>query len=217
MTYDGMPKQTRKWLALTLITGCIACCALPIIAAVGLSGVIAAMGTALAGSDLWLCAAVLVTLGIGALIYILRRRAKAKRSNASSCDTSCNVDQSCCAESLIKKHDGHCSLSKNQLNQRTKDFQTLFTKFVRAERQADTVKWYFQKSIEIERESHRLAALETACCSSLQFNVAIDTQYIVWTIKATESGDSLLEFFYQLPTRIQTEDGIRELQRLFQA
>jgi len=214
MMHDTTPKQTRKWLALTLITGCIACCAVPIITALGLSGAIAAMGAELAGSDLWLCVALLVMLGTGSLIYILRRRSKTKRNDTSLCATTCNVDQSCCNstnKSLIGNQSDRCSLSIDQLNQRAKDFQILFTKFVRAERQVDTVKWYFQKGMEVENESHRLAALENTCCSSLHFNVTIDTQSVVWTIKDVQSRGELLELFYQLPTRIQTEDGIREL------
>lgn len=219
MIYATESKPNRKWLVFTLIAGCAACCALPIFSVLGFSGVVASVAAAFAGSEVWFCVGITLTLGIATLIYLIRRRTKTLNSSRS-CSTTCDLDQSCCnsASNLpIEKSVDQCSLSTEQLGERTKDFRKLFASFVRVERHNDTVNWYFNKGVDVEHESRRLAELEAACCSSLRFDIGIDDQYIIWAITGNELTHGLIDLFYQLPTRIQTDDGIREFERLISA
>jgi len=195
------PSRTRSVIALaTLVIGCIACCADPLLGAPGLA---AASTAALAwtGGN-WPMLAVIGGVALGAA-YLWMRRSRVHATPASSCNSMCAVDRSCCGPAA--GGDGGatvCLLSADELNDRVQAFQALFAiASVRSERSADGVTWRLQNVPGVETESRRLAGLESHCCSGLGFDICIEHGEVVWRISpTTERARGLLDFFYRLPT-----------------
>jgi hypothetical protein len=209
MTSDMGARPGVKWTAFALIGGCAVCCAVPIFAAVGLTGAVASFWAVLAYAEEWSLYAIAGIAVTGALIYLSQRRRESTGGGRAKCETSCSVDQSCCRSSANRtggKVAATCSLPLDQLSERGKQFQALFANaFVRSERIGESVVWYLRKLPEIEMESRRLAALETTCCSALRFDVSVDEQHVVWRITGPTSARALLDLFGQLPMLVLTD------------
>jgi len=94
----------RKWVGLITI-GCIACCALPLVAVVSFGSAFAALGAFLSGLGLEAIACLVIVGGaIALLVFEVLRRRKAKLSTAS-CESSCRATGDCCeSEEDSKAH-----------------------------------------------------------------------------------------------------------------
>lgn len=86
-------KASKRWLGLAII-GCAVCCAVPLVAIVSGGAVMSAGAGYFAGLsvDQIICTAFLVTAGVAGAVWVVRIRAR----RASSCETSCKTDASCC-------------------------------------------------------------------------------------------------------------------------
>jgi len=101
----GTPQSSssRSTLAVvSLFLGCAACCALPLLATVGVAGAGAGIISWLIGKPVVVAmATALVVFGLGfALQAAFRHRAK------DSCTTSCVVDKTCCNPESRVDRDG---------------------------------------------------------------------------------------------------------------
>lgn len=78
---------------IAIILGCAVCCALPVLATVGLGGIASAAIGWFTSNSLAIVLGILAT--VAALMIAIRRIAK-MRAKAASCDIECKTDQSCC-------------------------------------------------------------------------------------------------------------------------
>ena len=83
----------RGMAAFAILAGCIACCAMPILATIGLGGGVALMFARIERNPIAVAIAVVVALTIAALAV---RAIYRNRHGRLACDTSCSADQSCC-------------------------------------------------------------------------------------------------------------------------
>jgi hypothetical protein len=91
-----MSRRAKSWFAI-IVLGCVACCAIPIMAALGIGSGVGALTAAFNGFDI----ETVVCLGLaGALVAVglvlwLRQRKRCVQDPATS-DSSCSADGSCC-------------------------------------------------------------------------------------------------------------------------
>lgn len=93
-------KSTSSHSTLAIVSvflGCAACCALPLLATVGVAGASAGFISWLAGSPL--LTAVAVAIVVFFLGWLWQRTTKQRRRTAAweKCTTSCDVDLNCCS------------------------------------------------------------------------------------------------------------------------
>jgi len=95
----GTPQSSssRSTLAIvSLFVGCAACCALPLLATLGVAGAGAGIVSWLVGKPILVAVAIsMAVFGLGfAWQTAIRRRSKEAATH--NCTTSCAVDQACC-------------------------------------------------------------------------------------------------------------------------
>lgn len=85
--------------AVAALVGCVACCAMPLLAAVGLGSALSALSSVFRpGHELLVGGAFFViTLG-GAALW-----SRFKRGNDSGCGVSCRLDGSCCERGAARR------------------------------------------------------------------------------------------------------------------
>lgn len=91
---EPAPTSSRSTLAVvSVLLGCAACCALPILATLGLAGAGAGFLAWLAGN------AVIAGVGVAIVIFaagVVWRAVARRRAGKAESAASCRVDQSCC-------------------------------------------------------------------------------------------------------------------------
>lgn len=78
------------WGLLAIVGACAACCALPLLATLGIGAGLGATLAAFANNDALLCASIVMGLVALAVFWLRRRR----REHA--CTAQCATDRSCC-------------------------------------------------------------------------------------------------------------------------
>jgi len=93
-----MSGKAKSWFGLAALA-CAACCAVPIMAALGIGGAAGSLTAAFSGVNLETiaCLSILGAMIGGALYFVARQRSR--REQAASCETSCQTDASCCGGS----------------------------------------------------------------------------------------------------------------------
>lgn len=171
------------WVALA----CAACCLGPLMA-------IAGVGTTLTGValfvDPWFGVGVgAFVLGVVGYLFIKRLGRNVKSPEGSSSTTGTV-----------------CRLPPSDRAQRSADFRRLFENtLLDRTRDGHNVLWTLRATPVSERESHRLASLETRCCDGIQFDVRGEEDEIVWRITGPPAAAAVLDAFYELPVLVTTE------------
>ena len=209
-----LSEKRSAFALVALVLGCIACCAVPVLAAVG-------AGAAWTAAFAWTEAtsAIFGAVGGAALLaaFMRVRRPRGRTTLAASkCDSMCAVDRSCCGPAAGEGGGAStaCSLSTGELSERVQAFQDLLARApVRTGRTVNAVIWRLQNLPGVEAESRRLAGLESQCCSSLRFDIDIEHGEVVWRISPMRdhAGD-LLDFFCRMPA-LAAAKGVREVGR----
>jgi hypothetical protein len=190
----------RNVLALAaLVPGCIACCAIPMLAALG-------VGAAWTAALVWTEATWLILGAVGGVALLgtftgLRRSRGRPTRVASNRHSVCAIDRSCCGVAgEVGGGSTACSLSNGELSDRVQAFQDLLARApARTRRAGNAVIWRLQNLPGVEVESRRLAAPESHCCSGLKFDIDIEQREVIWRISLVHDyARDLLDFFYRL-------------------
>lgn len=171
------------------IGACAACCAVPLIAAVGgagLASAVAAVAEPAAGVLLG------TSLVVGGVMVVRQRR------SAASCEATgaCSVDGGCgCGPALDEKtaRAEGCTLDASAMPDRKRSFRDLFARgLLRRERDANRSTWTFAWSPELERDARALAAAESGCCSFFEFDLTRSGDELRWTTRVPPGREQAL-------------------------
>lgn len=83
----------NSFVRIAIFLGCAVCCALPMLAALGLGGIATAAIGSVTSESMAIVIGILVA--VAASMIAISRIAK-RRARAESCDIECKSDQSCC-------------------------------------------------------------------------------------------------------------------------
>jgi hypothetical protein len=171
------------------IGACAACCAVPLIAAVGGAGLASAVAAVAEPAAGVLLATSLVVGGV----MVVRQR-----QSAASCETTgaCSVDGGCgCGPALDQKsaREAGCTLDASAMPDRERSFRALFARgLLRREGDANRSTWAFAWSPELERDARALAAAESGCCSFFDFDLRRNGDELHWTTKVPAGREQML-------------------------
>jgi hypothetical protein len=226
-----LSKRSLAWAGLAAFLGCVACCALPLLAATGAGGLVAARIAKLAIPGAELAVGVVVFASALAVITV---RARAKRRRAGS--GSCAVDGSCvgpgrgrpvassrgcgCLPTASSSDSVYRSPSPRPdepiactfdvsdtraVQAHMDEYRAAFTHLIATERFPGGFRWRFRAQPGLDARLRSQAEREHACCSFLAFELSTDGQEIIWDIRADERAASVLEELSRLPERLREE------------
>ena len=191
----GRAIRRFRWPLLLSGLGCVACCGVPLLAALGIgAGVttLAAILEPLAG--LLVGAAV-----VGAMVTAVRRRAELAAGDGGACA----VDGSCGCQAAwpgpMETAEPGCTLEPDRMSQRLEDFRSLLRReLISRQPLEDGFVWTFRWSPATEIEVRTLAALEQSCCSFFDFSLTRDDDRLIWRASWPGSGRVLGAMLYRL-------------------
>lgn len=208
------PLVSKKSLALSALAAvgaCAACCAVPVLVAVGVGGALTSAFAAFMrpGIDLALAAvAVLTVAGFTAF------RARARRVTA--CATACEVGGGCgCGrtsggtilstpsprpdEPIVCTADIN---DKPTVQGQLDGYRAAFRDLLRTETFEGGVRWVFAAHPGLANDLKQLAQKEHQCCAFFMFDLRIVGDTIIWETRANADAVEVLVEFARLPERL---------------
>lgn len=208
-------KRPLRWAGALLLGGCVACCAAPLLIAVGAGGAVSAF---LANANPWL---ELLAGGTAAAVVVgmVGMRKSPPRSAGCDCDASAPASPQLFAsgkaavdEPIVCTADLRDQATvQGQLD----GYRAAFESLHETERFPGGFRWIFAHTPELAAQLAALARSEHQCCAFFEFDVRVDGDRIVWQTTAAESAHDVLEEFSRLPERLKAEQDISALKRPF--
>lgn len=219
-------KKSLGFAGIAAVGACAACCAVPLLAAAGISGgaLSALAGYLRPGAEL------LVAGGVGVgIVAVMGLRARARR--AAACAEACDLGGSCgCAPvdqasllSTASPRPGEplvctADLRDNPSVQGQLDgYRAAFENLLRVERFEAGVRWIFQSRPGLSAELRQLAENEHQCCRFFKFDLKAAGDTIVWETSAPPEAAAVLDEFARLPERLKQHAKGSEVQPIKQA
>jgi hypothetical protein len=209
-------KRPFRWAGMFVLGGCVACCAAPLMVALGIGE--GALSALISEVSPWVeliagGAAAAMVLGI---VGIRGGQNQAPRCGCSAptrgdpklyrSGTSAPDEPIVCTADLRDQPTVRAQLD---------GYRAAFERLIATEHFPGGFRWTFQRTPELEGQLPQLAQSEHQCCRFFEFDVAVDGDRIVWQTTAAESARDVLEEFSKLPERLKAEHDVRALKRPF--
>ncbi len=202
-----LSKRCLAWAGGAALLGCVACCALPLLAVAGGSGLLVGLASYVRpGSELILGAAVFTgALALGAISSWRQR----KRSVSCGCGPSASDESSLYrSPAAIGEEPIACTADlqhKPAVQEQIDRYRAAFVHLVGTDRLAGGFRWRFRAEPGLEAELKLLAERETDCCRFFQFALLRSGDELHWETRADQRAASVLAEFARLPERLSQE------------
>lgn len=200
-------KSRLAWAGGAAILGCVACCALPLLAVAGGGGLLAGLGAYVQpGSELVVGGVVFIgALSLGALSSWRQRT----RATSCGCGPSGDGVRSVFRSAAATEDEPiACTADlkdKPAVQEQMDRYRAAFVQLVGTDRFAGGFRWRFRAQPGLDVELKLLAEREADCCRFLQFDLLKVGEELHWETRANESAASVLDEFAKLPDRLRQE------------
>jgi hypothetical protein len=207
-------KRGLRWAAVAALAGCVACCAAPLLLALGVGGaaVTAISSVIRPGAEL--------VVGGGAFAAVLAFGALRRfATKPRSCATSCEATQSCCGplrsssdvyRSPVAAPDEPLACTadlreKTAIQAHMDDYRSAFTHLIAKERIPGGFRWTFAAEPGLREQLRTLAERENVCCRFFSFDITSRDGQLVWETRADDRAAPLVDEYFNLPERLREE------------
>jgi hypothetical protein len=187
-----------RWAGVSALIACIAGCALPLLAGLG----VAEGACACLGSGAALAVGVAAFSAAAFAIAVVWRRGRREAESAAS--------PACCSPAANERiADGEpivCTLASKDAKARVDEYRAVFGRIRHKERFDHGFAWRFSWNHELEERVHALVAKEEECCRFFRFKVRRDGGDLIWETRASDAAAAVLEAFFHLPEQLLDEE-----------
>jgi hypothetical protein len=200
-------KRRLAWAGTAAFLGCVACCAVPLLAVVGGTGLLASIAEYVRPGSVLVVGGVAFVgaLGWGAVSSWRQRKRAAscgcgpKEGSVASLFRSATASGS---EPIVCTADLR---DKPAVQEQMDRYRAAFVDLAGTDRFAGGFRWRFRSRPGLEAELKLLAEREADCCRFFQFDLLKQGDELHWETRTDERAASVLDEFSRLPERLSQE------------
>lgn len=209
-------KRSSRRAAMFLIGGCMACCAAPLLAALGVGG--GALSALFSDVSPWL-EVLAGGAAAAAVVGVIGVRGGQQDGPGCGCGPSTSKESELYVsgkpapdEPIVCTADLR---DQPTVQAQLDGYRAAFDQLLETEHFSGGFRWVFQWTPELESQLARLAQSEHQCCRFFEFDLRVEGDRIVWQTTAAESARNVLAEFSKLPQRLKTDADVPQLKRPF--
>jgi hypothetical protein len=190
--------------------GCVACCALPIVAA-GLGGTVGTTVGGVMGPGAEVVTGI-VAFGASLAAMVGVEVWRKRRAMKSNCGCGTTAKRDLYVSGPAKENEPLvCTADLNDargVDTQLEGYRAAFGHLVASERFEGGVRWRFRAVPGLEAHLAELATRERACCQFFQFDLVVDGEEIIWETRAQDHARTILDEFFTLPDRLRASADV---------